>query len=306
MRRRLRAGGWIACGLLAAACGDGPTVVREVATVPHSVDVAGASRAYRVYVPEGAVGDRPLLLVFHGATQTSVGAELMTWLYPVADEAGYIVAYPQATGDYWNTPNSPVGFWNVPDVPFVDRVIDDVDARYGVDRSRIYATGFSNGAIFTEVLACTRGDRLAAVAIVGAGLSTQVADTCPWIRPVPALFFLGDADPQFFWDNGLASNTGMYGGTGSADWWASNNGCDDEPTTHDLPDSAADDTTVERWEYEGCAAEFVFYRIRGGGHTWPGSPINLGAALGRKTRDLSASRLMVEFFDRHTLPGGTP
>lgn len=93
----------------------------------------------------------------------------MSWLYPVAEENGLLVAYPEAAGDYWNTPNSPPAYWNVPDVPFVDAVVDDVDGRYGVDRARVYVAGSSNGAVFAQLVACTRGDRIAGLAVVGAG-----------------------------------------------------------------------------------------------------------------------------------------
>ena len=88
------------------ACGDGPTVVREVDTLVRTVDVQGSSRSYWLYVSASAAASpsTPLLLVFHGATQTASGAALMSWLYPLADAEGLIVADPQATGDYWNTP----------------------------------------------------------------------------------------------------------------------------------------------------------------------------------------------------------
>ena len=129
------------------ACGDGPTVVREVDTLVRTVDVQGSSRSYWLYVSASAAASpsTPLLLVFHGATQTASGAALMSWLYPLADAEGLIVADPQATGDYWNTPNSLPRYWDVTDVPFVDEVINDIDREFGVDRSRLYVAGFSNG-----------------------------------------------------------------------------------------------------------------------------------------------------------------
>ena len=173
------------------ACGDGPTVVREVDTLVRTVDVQGSSRSYWLYVSASAAASpsTPLLLVFHGATQTASGAALMSWLYPLADAEGLIVADPQATGDYWNTPNSLPRYWDVPDVPFVDEVINDIDREFGVDRSRLYVAGFSNGTIFTEGLACTRGDRFAAVAMVGASMSLEISQNCPSSQPIPAMFF---------------------------------------------------------------------------------------------------------------------
>ena len=115
-----------------------------------------------------------------------------------SDAEGLIVADPQATGDYWNTPNSLPRYWDVPDVPFVDEVINDIDREFGVDRSRLYVAGFSNGTIFTEGLACTRGDRCAAVAMVGASMSLEISQNCPSSQPIPAMFFFATQIRSFF------------------------------------------------------------------------------------------------------------
>jgi polyhydroxybutyrate depolymerase len=275
----------------------------------HTVDVAGAARAYRLFVPETASGTapRPLLIAFHGANQGAVNMELMTWMYPVAQSEGVIVAYPEASGDYWNTPNSPPAYWNVPDVPFVDALIEDVASRHAVDRGRVWVTGFSNGAIFAELVACLRGDMVAGLGVVGAGMSADVARSCPWARPIPTVVLFGDADPQFFWDEGFAAAVGMLGGSGTATWLAEHNGCGATPTVSDAAERevAGDVTEIARWRYTGCAnaATVDFYRIVGGGHTWPGSPFNLGAGFGRKSRRIDASRLIVDFMLQHALPG---
>jgi polyhydroxybutyrate depolymerase len=68
-----------------------------------------------------------------------------------------------------------------------------------------------------------------------------------------------------------------------------------------LPDKEDDGTTVERWTFEGDTP-VAFYKIRGGGHTWPGGPKAQEALLGRASRDLEASAVIWEFFSRHALP----
>ena len=53
----------------------------------------------------------------------------------------------------------------------------------------------------------------------------------------------------------------------------------------------------QTWRFSGCTGGAVdFYRIVGGGHTWPGSPLNLDAGLGRKTSVISATEVMTDFF----------
>ena len=98
----------------------------------------------------------------------------------------------------------------------------------------------------------------------------------------------------------------MLGGAGSAAWLAEQNGCANEPEVVAIgPDPVGSATSVELFRYRGCAeAPVDFYRIRGGGHTWPGSPLNFSAGLGRKTRALSATEAMTSFFLSQT--GGTP
>ena len=90
--------------LATISCGsDSLAGVVDVVTTWRDVDVLGSDRRYRLHVPDGAggAGGSPLLLVFHGATQGAAGIELMSWLYPAAESAGMILAFPDAAGDYW-------------------------------------------------------------------------------------------------------------------------------------------------------------------------------------------------------------
>ena len=57
---------------------------------------------------------------------------------------------------------------------------------------------------------------------------------------------------------------------------------------------------VDRLTWSRCAhsAKVVLYRVEGGGHTWPGSSVEL-PALGPTNQDVDASALAVAFFDRY-------
>jgi polyhydroxybutyrate depolymerase len=78
------------------------------------------------------------------------------------------------------------------------------------------------------------------------------------------------------------------------------NGCGPEPVVAGEPDTVTDGTRVRRTTYPGCrdGQEVVLFTIEGGGHTWPGGP-PVGRRVGRVTRDLDATRVMLDFFDRH-------
>ena len=51
-------------------------------------------------------------------------------------------------------------------------------------------------------------------------------------------------------------------------------------------------------------ADVDFYRIEGGGHTWPGSEFSkqIEAAVGPTTFSISADEVMWKFFSAHPLP----
>ena len=78
------------------------------------------------------------------------------------------------------------------------------------------------------------------------------------------------------------------------------NGCTEAPVVAAQPDTVTDGTRVRRSTYSGCrdGRDVVLFTIEGGGHTWPGGP-PVGRSVGRVTRDLDATRVMLDFFDRH-------
>src|SRR5712691_4309154 len=68
------------------------------------------------------------------------------------------------------------------DLKFVDAILATLREKYSVDPSRIYATGFSNGGLFTYLLLSHRPNVFAAFAPGGAVLLPSVSLTTP--RPV--------------------------------------------------------------------------------------------------------------------------
>jgi len=80
------------------------------------------------------------------------------------------------------------------DVAFVDAMLAVLANRYSIDARRIYASGFSNGASFTSLLALEKSDRFAAIAAAAGVLGVQPR---PAARPVPVLFSVGELDDRF-------------------------------------------------------------------------------------------------------------
>jgi polyhydroxybutyrate depolymerase len=82
-----------------------------------------------------------------------------------------------------------------------------------------------------------------------------------------------------------------------AHWLATNNGCNAEPIR--LPDHGK--ASGIRYAGGTNAAEVVFYTVRGGGHTWPGGKKMPAFLVGFTPSDISATRLMWDFFQQHHL-----
>jgi polyhydroxybutyrate depolymerase len=56
--------------------------------------------------------------------------------------------------------------------------------------------------------------------------------------------------------------------------------------------------------YRTCPehAGMELYTIRGGGHTWPGSPVSWPTYLGPVNHTINAAQVLWQFFAAHPLP----
>lgn len=304
-------------------CGGGDVAqvgarVEGIREERRTLDVDGVERWYLVTVPEahdGAV-PVPLVLDFHGLAE---GAEVHTKMSAFSDTAeseGFVVAFPHGTGApvQWKTTTADPAN---PDLAYVTQLLDTLGRELCIDESRVYATGLSMGAMMSSTLACTMGDRFAAIAPV-AGITDP--DPCEPGRPVPVLAFHGTADEILLFNGGVGDKLGeVLGGqdqpgptttTAPVDLdgaghpetvatWAERNGCDPEATDEEVSDE------VIRRAYECPAgADVEFLIVKGGGHTWPGSEFSkaLVDIVGPTTFDIDATEEIWAFFERFHLP----
>ncbi len=140
-----------------------------------SVDVGGVEREAIVYAPASKPksGSSPLLFVFHGHGGNMKSFARNSRYQEVWPEA--IVVYPQGL----NTPTRvdpegkkpgwqrSAGDQKDRDLKFVDAMLAALKKKHVVDDKRVYATGFSNGGVFTYLLWAERPDVFAAFAPCG-------------------------------------------------------------------------------------------------------------------------------------------
>ncbi len=155
----------------------------------------GLDRTYQLHVPAGL--DRPAGLVvnLHGAGMTGASQAAATNYNAVADQYGFVVAYPNGIDMSWvdGRGASVPDRQGVDDVGFLVALIDRLSRDYGVPSGRVFATGMSAGAFMANRLACDRADIVAAIAPVAGTLGAGTR--CTPSRPVSVLETHGTTDP---------------------------------------------------------------------------------------------------------------
>jgi polyhydroxybutyrate depolymerase len=251
------------------------------------------------------------VLSLHGRLGQGRNQQRLTGLDAVADEAGFIVVYPDGVDRSWadGRGSSPADEANVDDVGFLSALIDHFLLTYGADGHRVYVTGMSNGGMMSYRLACELSGRIAAIAPVAAQMSEALAARCAPTRVVPQVAFLGTEDPLMPFDGGEVANDrgSVLSAARVREWWARRNGCPEGgPEVTEWEDRAPSDGTRVRLEtHTGCreGSEVILYVLEGGGHTWPGGPQYLPVSMiGHTSRELDASRTAWEFFQRFRVP----
>jgi polyhydroxybutyrate depolymerase len=286
------------------------TVGHEQAPPPGTYDRSllhgGLIRTYRLHIPPSHSRSKStaLVLALHGGGGTGQGMEKLTGLTPLSDREGFIIVYPNALGGLWNdgVQRTQRDTRNIDDVGFIDALMSIVAQELDIDRGRVYVTGISNGGHMANRLATELSHRIAAIGVVGATMEAEYAVNHAPIQPVSFIYFHGTVDPLRFFGGGGVAGGNTLSARAMTQWWVEKNGCSRLPQTEDLPDRTDDGTRVRREIFAPCRAgtEVVFYIIEGGGHTWPGGwQYWPESAIGRTSRDIDASELIWEFFNRH-------
>ncbi len=228
-----------------------------------TVDAGSGPRQVILHVPPGGRrGTRPLVLGLGGAGQTGSAFEHITGYSRLADREGFLVAYPTATGarPFWNISGRMAG--KPDDVVFLSKVLDRVEALACVDRSRVYATGVSNGGGMTALLGCSLAWRLAAVAPVAGGYSVQ--PPCRPARALPVLEVHGDADEVVPYSGKGPAHAGSVRTFLAA--WRRINGCRGKARLLPAPRGI----TELGWSPCASGSDVVHDVVAGEPHSWPG------------------------------------
>lgn len=181
--------------------------------------VDSVQREFIVSRPSGPVppGGYPVVFMFHGTSgdgerfynisgwKEKGETEKFLSVFPSSLRYCFIDSGRQVQTTKWNSSEAQEkacpGQYLKDDVHFIRRIIDTLVQTIPIDRSRLYASGFSNGATFTSKLAVEMSDVFAAVAAAAGGLGSS--DSAAPKRYLPIAFSIGAADEHLTEPTGI-------------------------------------------------------------------------------------------------------
>ncbi len=292
----------------------------------RTISVLGqGNRIFWLYQPMfgGDPGPHPLLLSLHGGGGAATLQAGMTLLNQTAAQNKFYVAYLEGTG-LLKTFNGGACCGsaqtnNIDDVQYVRAVLDYLEANYSIETSKVFSTGFSNGAIMSHRLACDLSDRVFGIAAVGGGSgefdkSGNQYFSCNPSKPVPVLHIHAKNDRNYPFDggpgNGLSSTDFYPVLSSTADWRIRNNVSDQGVSTKVSasttctkystplnPSKASAPVTLcvsDPQDVYDADQEVVY----GGGHSWPGGVRSQSAKSDIPLQDFKANTYLWDFLTK--------
>jgi poly(hydroxyalkanoate) depolymerase family esterase len=129
------------------------------------------SRDYTVYVPSHTDGrKRPLIIMLHGCTQNPDDFAVGTGMNRLAEEHGFIVAYPGQSmtanqSGCWNWFSLTDQMRDVGEPRIIAGITRTLMAEFDIDAERIYVAGLSAGGAMAAIMSATYPELYAAAGI---------------------------------------------------------------------------------------------------------------------------------------------
>jgi polyhydroxybutyrate depolymerase len=159
----------------------------------------------------------------------------------LADSAKIVVAYPDGVG-------------------FITAMVGQISGAVGIDPSRVYATGISNGGMMSYTLACDSG----LFAAIGPDSATQL-DPCASPHPTSVMHIHGTADRLIRYEGGPGAGVAHIDGPSVRDLnalWRNVDRCAEPSVSTDGPVTTSTASCPDNRSVALVTAD-------GGGHAWP-------------------------------------
>src|ERR1700730_5809996 len=161
-----------------------PPLPEGAAFLTKTFSCVAGSRDYKVYIPRHAHGrKRPLIVMLHGCTQDPDDFALGTGMNLLAEEQGFIAAYPRqpATANH-------SGCWNWFDLKdqmrgegepcIIAGITRAIMAEFDIDAKRVYVAGLSAGGAMALIMSASYPELYSATG-VHSGLACGSATDLP-------------------------------------------------------------------------------------------------------------------------------
>jgi len=258
----IRHGAWAVLALAVSLMGCARADDR---TEPRTLKVGALDRTFILFVPAAVKADQPTPIVFAFHGSGGHGHDMLC-CRPWAIKHGWLLVCPDGLDGAWHADSTDVAKSDS-DFALVPTIVDALAKEFQIDRTRVYACGFSAGGGMTVRYGVHDAAQFAAIATVGHTLTTSTADKFPPNRPLPVLIMIGSKDPGLG-DNFKAPHS--LRAEDAARTWAKFDGCGDPTVTERPGAGAGDPTTIRETHYTGGkeGSEVALYWLIGIGHTW--------------------------------------
>lgn len=268
----------------------------------HSLLVNGVERDYIVYSRPGDKMKRPVVFAFHGGFGTAESIEGQSKLHETPQGQNYVIVYPNGYRRSWNVGPccGKAKKEGLDELAFFDAMLEDIQTVTKIDTSRVYVTGFSNGAMMTYYLACNRANKIAAIAPVG-GAMQGALQSCHPSRPVPLMHLHGVADEwaPFLGGIGKRKKAGQQRSIPDLiKFFRDNYDCTGKENY-----SFSKDVNCTRPSQCASESTVILCTIQGLGHQWPGHRPRymMQKMLGSAKPGVRGSEEILKFFSRWSL-----
>jgi len=204
-------------------------------------------------VPDSYDNAHPYRLVFafaeSGSSATSVANRNYFTMATLDDKKSTIFVAPDAADG--------MGTWAKTDVDLTDAILKQIEGDLCIDKTRIFATGFSFGGAMSLALACTRADVFRGVAFFS---GADLTGSCTATLTKPIAYYASQASQDSTGDPAPTS------GRVKQALFAAVNGCTAEPNATTFPAAGQPHTCTD---YKGCSAGHpTKYCVFDGPHGW--------------------------------------
>lgn len=143
----------------------------------------------QVYTPNTVSSNLPLMIVTHGMNQDAGYQASCDHMYELIDKEKFIIAYLQGIDRTWDTGGTK-------DRDFVFQTIDELYAKYNINKNRVYWSGFSMGSALIYHCMADAVDKIAAFAPTsGIAFGGKEWQRCP--KPVNVIHCHAYGDDVF-------------------------------------------------------------------------------------------------------------